>query len=67
MQPKPEPKHTHPHHTPEPGVAGYKRSTHTSTHTSQDPSQEWWGAAETQAQAHTLTPHTPARGDGVQA
>ena len=33
LQPKPEPKHTHPHLTPQQGLAGYKRSTHTNTHT----------------------------------
>ena len=33
-QPKPQPKCTHAHRTPQPGVAGYKQSTHTSTHTS---------------------------------
>ena len=31
-QPKPEPKRTHRHRTPEPGVAGYRQSTHTFTH-----------------------------------
>ena len=66
-QPKPKPKHTHPRRTPQPGVAGYKRSGRTSTHTPQHPSQEWRGAAETQAKAHTPTPHTPARSGGVQA
>ena len=66
-QPKPEPKHTHPRRTPQPGGAGYKRSTHTSTHTPEHPSQEWRGAAETRAGAHTPTPHTPARSGGVQA
>ena len=40
-QPKPEPKHTHPHRAPVPGVAGCKRSAHTSTQTAQHPSQEW--------------------------
>ena len=66
-QPKPKPKHTHPRRTPQPGVAGYKRSGRTSTHTPQHPSQEWRSAAETRAQAHTPTPHTPARSGGVQA
>ena len=66
-QPKPEPKHTHSHRTPQPGVAGYKRSKHTNTHTPEHPSQEWQGAAETLAQAQTPTPHTPARIGGVQA
>ena len=39
-QPKPGPKHTHPHRTPKPRVAGYKGGTHTSTQTPQHPSQE---------------------------
>ena len=64
--PKPEPKHTHQHRTPGPGVAGYKLSAHTGTHTPQHPSQEWWGAAKTRAQAHTPTPHSLARSGGVQ-
>ena len=63
----PKPKHTHPRRTPQPGVAGYKPSAHTTTHTTQQPSQEWRGAAETRAQAHTPTPHTQARSGGVQA
>ena len=66
-QPKPEPKHTNPHRTPKPVVAGYKRSAHTNTHKPQHASQEWWSAAKTRAQAHTATPHTPARSGGVQA
>ena len=66
-QPKPEPKHGHPHRTPQPGVAAYKRSMHTNTHTPQHPGQEWRSAAETRAQAHTPTPHTPARSGGLQA
>ena len=36
------------------------------THTPQQPSEEWGGAAEIRAQAHTFTPHTPARNGGVQ-
>ena len=67
MQPKPEPKHTHLHRTPQPGVAEYKRRAHTSIHTPQHPGQEWRGAAETRAKAHTPTPHTVARSGGVQA
>ena len=63
---KPEPKHIHQHRAPQPGVAGCKRSAHTSTHTAQQPSQEWRGGAETRAQAHTPKPHTPARRGGVQ-
>ena len=66
-QPKPDPRHTHPHRRPEPGVAGYKRGAPTNTHTPQYPSQEWRGAAETRAQAHTPTPHAPVRSGGVQA
>ena len=48
-QPKPELKQTHPTGAPVPGVAGCRRSAHTSTHTAQHPSQEWRGAPETQA------------------
>ena len=48
-------------------MAGYKRSTHISTHTPQQPSQEWRGAAQTRAEAHTPTPHNPARSGGPQA
>ena len=66
-QPKPEPKHTHPQRTPQPGVPGYRRGAHTNAHRPQQPSQEWRGEAETRAQAHTPTPHTPARSGGVQA
>ena len=44
-QPKPERKNTPPHGAAQPGEAGYRRSTHTSTHTPQHPSQEWQGAA----------------------
>ena len=66
-QPKPEPKHTHPHRTPQPGVAGYQGSTHTSTHTPQHPSQEWRGAAKTRAQTDTPMARTPARSGGLQA
>ena len=44
-----------------PGMAGYKQRKHTDTHTPQHPSQEWRGAAETRAKAHTPTPHTPVR------
>ena len=65
-QPKTEPEHTHAHHTSQPGVAGYKRRGHTSTHMPLHPSLELRGAAETRAQAHTPTPHTPARSGGVQ-
>ena len=39
----------------------------TQTQTSQFPSQEWWGAAETKREAHTATPRTRARNEGVQA
>ena len=66
MQAKPEAKHTDPDRAPQPGVAGYKWSEHTNTHTPQHPNQEWQGTAETRAQAHIRTPCTPARIDGVQ-
>ena len=65
-QPKPEPKHTHPRRAAQPGVAGCKRSANTSTHTPEQTSQEWRGAAETRAQTHTPPQHTPARSVGVQ-
>ena len=60
MQPKPESKHTHPRRAPKPGVAGCKRSAHTSTR------QEWRGAAETGAQTDKSTAGTQARSGGVQ-
>ena len=63
----PSPKDTHLHHTPRPGLAVYKPSGHTSTHTPQHPTQVWQAAAETRAQAHTPTPHTRARSGRVQA
>ena len=66
-QPKPKPNLTHPQSTPQPGVAGYKPSAQTNTHTPQHRSQEWRAAAAGQAQAHTATPHTPARSGGVHA
>ena len=66
MQPKPEPRHTHARHAPQPGVARCKQSGHISTHTAGHPSQEWRGAAETRAQTHTPTARTPARSGGVQ-
>ena len=64
---KPEPKRTHPHRKLQPGVSGYRRNTHTNTHTPQYPSQEWPGAAETRAQARTPTVHTPDRSGAVRA
>ena len=45
----------------------YKQSGHTNMHTPQHRSQEWRGAPGTRAQAHTPTPHTPARSGWVQA
>ena len=67
MQPRPEPRHTHQHRTPEPGEAWYKRRADTNTHTPQHPGQEWRAAPDTPAQAHTPTRHSPARSGGVQA
>ena len=66
-QPKPEPKHTHPHRAPVPGVAGCKRSAHTSTHTAQHPSQEWRGGGATRSQTDTHTPRTRPNSGWVQA
>ena len=65
-KPKPEPKHTHPHCAPVPAVSGCKPSTHTSTHTPQQPSRQWRGAVETRAEAQTPTPRTRARIGRVQ-
>ena len=59
VQPKPEPKYTHPRRTSKPGVAGCKRSAHTRTR------QEWRGAAKTRAQTHTPTARTQARSGGL--
>ena len=56
-QPRPEPKHTHPHRTAQPGVPGYKQSAHANTHTPHHPSQEWQGAAETRTQAQPRPKH----------
>ena len=42
-------------------MAGYKRGPHTNTHTPQHPSQQWRGAAATQAQAHRPRTAPPAR------
>ena len=61
VQPKAEPKHTHPRPASRPGVAGCKQSADTSRH------QEWRAAAETRAQTHTPTARTQARGGSVQA
>ena len=66
-QPKAEPEHTHPHRTPQPAVAGYQGSAPTNAHRPQQPSQQWRGAAESRAQAHSPTPRTQARIGGVQA
>ena len=64
---QPRPQHTPPHRTPgqvvqEPGLGALMN-----THTPQHLAQEWRGAAETRAQAHTSTPHTRAGNGGVQA
>ena len=40
------------HRTHRPGLAGYKRSAHTKSH-SPNPSQDWRGTAETRAEANT--------------
>ena len=56
-KPKTGPKHRHSHRTPQPGVAGYKRSAHANTHTPHHPSQEWQGAAETRAKPQPRPKH----------
>ena len=48
-QPKPVPKKKYPQHTPQGGLAAYRRSADTDTHTTQSSGQEWWSAAETEA------------------
>ena len=63
-QTKPKPTHTH---TTPPGMPGYKRATRTNRRTPQRRNKEWRGTAETRAQAHTPTPHNPARSCGVHA
>ena len=64
-QPKPRPKHSQPHRTPEPGVAGRSRNARPSTpnHTAH-PSQEWRGTsgARTQRDTHTRTPQPGVAG-----
>ena len=67
MRQQPKPKHTPPHRTPSQEGQGTRRDAHTSSDTRQHVSQEWRGAAETRAQAHTPTPHTRAVNGGVQA
>ena len=42
------------------------RSAHANVHTPQHPGQELRGTAETRAEAHTRTLHTPARSGRVQ-
>ena len=66
-QKNPKSKHTHPHGTPQTGVAEYKQSAPTNAHTAQHRSQKWRGTAKTRAQAHTPTQHTPARSGWIQA
>ena len=57
MQPKPEPKYTHPHRTAQPGVAGYNCSAHTNTHTPQYPSRDWRGSRNPSPSTHTPSAH----------
>ena len=56
--PKPKPKHTNPHGTPQPGVAGYKQSAFTNTNTHQPPSKELLGRSRDPIPSrHTHTAH----------
>ena len=57
MQPKPEPNHTHPHRTPQPGVAGYKRSAHTKTHIPTPQLGEAGCSRNPSSKTHTHTAH----------
>ena len=62
-QANPKPKDTHPHRTPEPGLAGYRRSVPTDT--PQHPSQDWQGESQTRnPDAHTTNPKQDGRGTG---
>ena len=54
-------------HKPQPGVAGYKRSTHTSRHTPRHPSQELQGRSQNPSpgtHTHTAHPGQEWRGTG---
>ena len=54
------------HQNSQPGLAGCRRSAHT-INTPQNPRRQLQGAAETQTQVNTPTPHTLAGTRGVQA
>ena len=56
--PKAEPKHTHPRRTTRPGVAGHKRSAHTSTQRPRDPARSD-GAQPNPEHKHTHPRRTP--------
>ena len=60
-QRKPEPKHTHTRRTPQPGVAGCKRSAHTSRHKPDTPARS--GGAQPEPEPNHTHPHnTPQPG-----
>ena len=74
-QPKSGPKHIHPHRTPQPGVAGYKRSAHMHTPTphpgvagrsrSRSPSVPTWTAHSSQAWQGTIKARTRTHTHGT--
>ena len=61
-QPKPEPKHTHVHGAPQPGMADYKPSTHTNTHTHPNTPARSGGAQLKPQPKHTHPHHAPKPG-----
>ena len=64
---QPKPKHTPQHGTCSQEGQRTRQDAHTNTHTTKHLSQDWRGAAETRAEAHTPTAHTRAGNVGVQA
>ena len=56
---KTEPEHTHAHRTPQPGVAGYKWSAHTSTQRPNTPARS--GGAQPKPEPKHTHPHRSAK------